>query len=135
MHTGTARKFFVTVVDYVSCNHSLQNLFPIQSSSSHKKAATLSVYGACEQERKLTALHGVGNRSCRLCLILVELAFGNDAAAVAGAEIPKAAAEMPEAAVRLKVALLLDVHAIKCTEQVNKHCEFGHGRLMHHVQD
>jgi hypothetical protein len=66
----------------------------------------------------------LGDRSRRLCLFLIELAFSNNAAAVTGAAIPIAAAEMPEAAVlRLKVTLLLHIHAIYSQSKNKRSCE------------
>ncbi len=59
-------------------------------------------------------------RCLGLCLFLVELAFGDNAAAVTGTAIPNGAAEMPEAAVRLEVAFLLDIHTRK---KKQKNCE------------
>jgi hypothetical protein len=65
----------------------------------------------------------LGDRSSRLCLLLIKLAFSNNAAAVTGAAIPIAAAEMPEAAVRIKVTLLLHIHAIYLQSKNKSSCE------------
>ncbi len=68
----------------------------------------------------LITRHRFDDRSLGLCLFLVELAFGDNAAAVTGTAIPNGAAEMPEAAVRLEVAFLLDIHTRK---KKQKNCE------------